>query len=1023
MRRGFTHLFSGIFLVSAMSVVAESNPIQFNRDIRPILSDNCFRCHGPDKNARKAKLRLDTESGLFTNTEKSIPVVPGKLDKSEVFRRITTKDPDDLMPPPDSGKKLTQDQITLIKQWIQQGAKWEGHWAYIPPKQTPPPKVKNKKWARNSVDHFILARLESKGLKPSPEADKRVLIRRLSFDLIGIPPTPEEVQAFLSDKSEDAYEKLVDRLLASPRYGERMTMRWLDLVRYADTVGYHGDRPVSIWPYRDYVIKAFNSNMPFDRFTTEQIAGDLLPNATIDQKTASGYNRLNMMTEEGGAQDKEYRAKYFADRVRTTGSVWLGSTLGCAECHDHKFDPFTTKDFYSFGAFFADLKEKGYYQGGLWDPFMELPSEQQTAEMKRFDESIAELKKALETSTPEIDLAQKKWETDTAAKLENEQFIWSTVKPAKMTSKGGAKLTLQEDQSVLLSGKNPEDDIYTLTLHPEQTNITAVRLEALTHSSLANQSLSRGNGNFVLTEFELKVATTNDAKPRAVKIARALADFEQQGHPVALAIDGKKDTGWAVEGHVHKKDRQAVFILTEPFAGGPGSTLIIRLEHESQYKQHNIGRFRLSLTSAKEPSVPSVTLPGNIITLLKLPANERNKEQNAELAKHYRGIAPELDGARKKLAEVQKQKEELQKQITTTLVSVSIEPREIRIKPRGNWMDDSGEIVTPALPQFLSPSKESRRLTRIDLAQWLVSKDNPLTARVMVNRLWKMCFGTGLSKTLDDIGLQGEWPTHPELLDNLALEFMESGWDIKHMVRLLVTSSAYRQSSTGDEKLRELDPFNRLIARQSRFRLDAEMVRDNALATSGLLSSTMYGPSAKPYQPAGYYAQLNFPKREYEADHGDNQYRRGVYMHWQRTFLHPMLLAFDAPSREECTAERPRSNTPLQSLVLLNDPSYVEAARVFAEKIMTQGGANERDRLKWAYQRALSREPNKQELEALMNLRQKHVEKYKADTKAAEELLKTGDSPVQKNLDQAELAAWTSVSRTILNLHETITRF
>ena len=566
----------------------------------------------------------------------------------------------------------------------------------------------------------------------------------------------------------------------------------------------------------------------------------------------------------------------------------------------------------------------------------------------------------------------------------------------------------------------PAKDTYNLTLQPDLPQVTAVRLEALTHDSFPNKGLSRGNGNFVLTEFEVEATTGSDTKK--IKIAKAVADYEQKDQPIAAAIDGKPQTGWAVDGHTQGRNRQAVFTLAEPLAIGTNTTLTIRIKHESVFVRHNVDHFRLSLTSEQNPALS--VLPQNVWAALRLPVSERGAEGNQEMAKYYRGIAPALAETREQLADAKKQNDDLSKKIPTTLVSVSTEPHEIKILRRGNWLDEGGEVVAPALPHFLpQPEVNDRRVTRLDLGKWLVSRDNPLTARVFVNRWWKLYFGTGFSKVLDDVGSQGEWPTHPRLLDTLALDFMESGWDVKHVLKLMVTSRAYRQSSLADEKLREADPFNRWFARQTRFRLDAEMVRDNALSISGLLSPTMLGASAKPYQPPGYYAQLNFPKREYEADRGDNQYRRGVYTHWQRTFLHPMLMAFDAPSREECTAERPRSNTPLQSLTLLNDPSFVEAARVFAEKIIREGGADKMQRLKWAWERALGRTPQKEEIAALAELLEKHLQKYQQDQDAAAKTLMVGDWPADKTINPVELAAWTSVTRTILNLHETITRF
>ncbi len=1014
---------SVLFGAGALFAADKTAAINFNRDIRPILSDKCFHCHGPDKNNRKAKLRLDTAEGATGERDGTFPIVPGDLAKSELIHRILSKDSDEMMPPPESNKTLSVGEIDLLKRWIQQGAKYEGHWAYLPPQRPALPTVKNSKWVRNDIDAFILEKLEKNKLKPSEEADRRTLIRRLSFDIRGVPPSPSEVEAFIADKSQDAYEKLVDRLLASPQFGERMAIHWLDLVRYADTVGYHGDQNVSVWPYRDYVIRSFNSNKRFDQFTIEQIAGDLLPNATLEQKVASAYNRIHMMTGEGGAQDKEYRVKYFADRVRTTGSVWLGSTVGCAECHDHKFDPFTAKDFYSFGAFFADLKEKGFYPGGNWEPVIEVPTEEQSARLKKLNGELSKLEKAFNAPDPKMDAAQTVWEQGQTTALAREPFNWTTAKVKKTTAKNGTKFQNENDGSVLTSGPNPDKEIFTITLPTDLTNITALRLETLTHPSFPNQSLARGNGNFVLTGVEINVLE-NAAEPRNVKIARAAASFEQDTHPITLAIDSDPGTGWATSGHTIAANRQAAFVFEKPIAGGAGTVVTVLLKHESQYAGHNIGRFRLSFSTEADPKLPGSHVPEKIAAIFAVAAGERSEGQRNELKKFFRESSPELADLRNKVQSARTARDDYKKQFPTTLVSVSEEPKETRIKPRGNWMDDSGEVVIPATPKFLpGPDSTKERLTRMDLAKWLVSRQNPLTARTMVNRFWRIYFGTGISKVLDDIGSQGEWPGHPELLDYLSVEFMDSGWDMKHTIRLMVTSSTYRQNSLVKEDLREKDPFNRLLARQSRFRVPAEVVRDNALSISGLLSPTMYGRSARPYQPPGYYAQLNFPKREYEPDKGDNQYRRGVYTHWQRTFLHPTLMSFDAPSREECTAERPRSNTPLQSLALLNDPTFVEAARVFAANIIKQGGSTEEGRLKWAYRQALSREPDVIEQKELLNLLRHHREIYSADTAAAEQLAKVGDAPASKDIESKELAAWTSVSRTILNLHETITRF
>ncbi len=686
-------------------------------------------------------------------------------------------------------------------------------------------------WVRNPIDAFVVAGQASHGLTPAPEADRLTLIRRLSFDLIGLPPTPAEVDEFAGDRSPEAYEKLVDRLLASKHFGERMAASWLDAVRYADTAGYHSDNHRDVWLFRDYVINAFNANKRFDQFTIEQLAGDLLPSPTAEQRIASGYNRLLQTTEEGGAQAREYTAKYAADRVRNASAVWMASTMGCCECHNHKFDPFTSRDFYSFEAFFADIQEKAVGrqdQTAILTPALE-------AQVKKLDASLARLKADLAKPRPELEAGQAKWE------------------------------------------------------------------------------------------------------------AKAKADKFKLPKPVADAL-------------------------------------------------------------AVEPA-------------------KRTPQQKQVLANHYRSVAPELEPLRKELAAAQGRRDALMKTVPTTLVTTAVPPRVVRVLARGNWLDDSGQIVQPAVPAFLAAlDSKGQRATRLDLAHWIVSPDNPLTARVFVNRLWKICFGQGIVKSLDDFGVQGALPSHPLLLDWLAVEFVERGWDLKHILKLLVMSNAYRQSSVGIKEARDKDPGNVWLARQGRFRLDAEMLRDNALEISGLLAREVGGPSVKPYQPAGYWSYLNFPTREWQADKGQNIYRRGLYTYWCRTFLHPSLLAFDAPTREECTVERTRSSTPLQALVLLNDPIYVEAARVFAEHIMKQGSKDTPARLDWAYRRAVSRPVKLEETKVLTELYQKHLAEFRLDRAAAAKAVAVGQWPVPKDVDPAELAAWTSVARVILNLHETITR-
>jgi hypothetical protein len=1044
MTRQHLYLAVAVLYLPFVAIAADQEKlpdiVEFNRDIRPILSDNCFACHGPDKNKREADLRLDTDASLRERkgeTAKPGVIVPGKPADSEFMHRISSTDPEQIMPPLDSGKRLTARDIELLKRWIEQGAQYEGHWAFLPIKRPAIPQlaVVDQPGAQltesnNAIDALIRAGLQTAGLKPSAAADRITLIRRLSLDLIGLPPTPEQVDAFVQDKSADAYERVVDRLLESPHYGERLAIWWLDLVRYADTVGYHGDQDVSVSPFRQFVIESFNANKPFDQFTVEQLAGDLLPNPTREQLVASGYNRLGMMSAEGGVQDKEYLAKYIAERVRNASGTWLGVTLGCAECHDHKYDPFTSRDFYRFEAFFADIDERGLYSGanadGNWGRSIKVGTPEQEAALAAIEQRIAEVKSLLNTPTEELAAAQASWEKN--------QTVWTVLKPDSITSSNGATLTLKEDGSILASGTNPPHDTYVLTITNPPQGITAFRLEVLPDSSLPKKGPGRAtNGNFVLSEFivQQKVGGGNE---QPVPLQNASASYEQtgaaEGNPygkwaVAAAIDGDakgKNWGWAVMEKVGQT-QAAVFETAHDIASGESASLTISLLQNLENSQHTIGRFRLSATSSARPVRVDQSIPPQINAILSVVPEQRSSEQKLELATYYRSIAPALDASRQKLAAIEKERSELDAKIPRTLVTAAVQPRMVRVLRRGNWMDETGEVVTPAFPAILSTSPPSdTRLTRLDLARWMTSSENPLPARVFTNRIWKLLFGAGLSRRVDDLGAQGDWPSHPQLLDHLAWRFIDSGWNVKRLIKSIVMSEAYRQTSVASHALREVDPYNRWLARQGRFRLDAELVRDDALAVSGLLVTRIGGFSVKPYQPPGYWAYLNFPPREWQNGSGDELYRRGIYTHWQRQYLHPSLLAFDAPSREECTADRARSNTPLQSLVLLNDPTYVEAARAFAELMIRYGGTTTADRLNFAFRRAVSRKITPAETEVLQQLLEKHLVEFKADEAAAAELLSVGAKPAPTDLNKIELAAWTSVARTILNLHETITR-
>jgi hypothetical protein len=996
-----------VALLALPTLASAAEKLQFNRDIRPILADKCFACHGPDANHREAELRLDDRASAI----ESNAIAPGKVDESAIIKRILSDNPKRIMPPPHANKPLSAEQKELLKRWVAEGAEYQGHWAYLAPQAVSVPKD------ANPIDTLVREHVTKKGLQPSPEADRRTLARRLSFDLLGLPPKIEDVEAFVNDKSPDAYKQFVERLLASPHYGERMAIAWLDAVRFADTIGYHSDNPRNVYPYRDYVIRAFNENKPFDQFTIEQLAGDLLPNATQEQKVASCFNRLLLTTEEGGAQAKDYEARMLGDRVRAVGTVWLGQTIGCCQCHDHKFDPITTRDFYSMGAFFADVQEAAI---GKREPGMLVPDKTQEAELSRLQAKVAELQQALDAPRPEWQSAQSAWEKSVLAAVQS--AAWSTLKPTQATGEQGTKLQIEKSNSLLVEARGVKPaDIYNVTVTTSAKGITAIKLDAL--STIVGQGPGRAaDGGVAINEISLV-----DEKKQPVKIAEAIALSETKSTPAAAMIDGKRDklNGWSPAPGLGVES-SAVLILAEPFGDGKEHTLTIRIEQLAG-GDRTLGRFRLQATTAAKPAdAPLVVLPpDDLVAIIKLEPSKRNAAQQAKLTTHFRTSSRETLTARQQLAEAKAAQANYENNVPRCLIAVSMPtPRTVRILPRGNWMDDSGPIVQAAVPTFLPQPKltAGQKPTRLDLARWIVSPENPLTARVFVNRVWKQFFGIGLSKTLDDLGSQGETPVQPELLDTLAYEFQSTGWNVKNLVRLIVNSHTYRQVSTASKEQIARDPENRDLACQSRFRLDAELVRDNALAISGLLVPKIGGPSVKPYQPDGYWENLNFPTRTYQADTGENQYRRGLYTWWQRSFLHPSMLAFDAPSREECAADRSRSNIPQQALVLLNDPTYVEAARAFAGRILRDGGSTVNARIDWAWRQALARPPRDDERRVVAEVFAKHHEQFAKDANAADLFLKVGQSAESSDVNKIDLAAWTSVARVILNLHETITR-
>lgn len=995
---------------ASLAQAAATDKLTYNRDIRPILSENCFYCHGPDKNHRDGKFRLDQRESAIAKGA----IVPGKTDGSKLVERIFTADPDDLMPPPKTHKTLTAAQKSTLKKWIAQGAEYEPFWAYVIPKRPPVPQVADASWVTNPIDAFILQKLEEVRLKPSPQPDKRTLLRRLSLDLIGLPPTPQEMQRFLDDSRPNAYEKQVDRLLASPHYGERMAVPWLDSVRFADTVGYHGDQNQNVFPYRDYVIDAFNQNKPFDQFTIEQLAGDLLPHPTTEQLVATCFNRLNMMTREGGAQPKEYLAKYAADRVRTLSNAWLGSTMGCCECHDHKFDPFTTKDFYSMEAFWADVKQWGVYMDYGYTPNPDLKGFSNDSPFppeivvdspylqQRQTRLIAQIDRLAADYAGGHALPLAAWRRAIETFLNQHPSGWAPAAPEHPLA----------DDATALDAKSGGKFEFAL---PSGT-IAAIRLDVLpdppTHSVLGARGKNSDTVSFSAT---LKSAT----HVNKLAIFHADADRKEERYSSGYAVLGVEG-GWRLDEKTTDQTQSAVYLLSTPVNCTDADKLSISLGKAA------LSRIRVSVSpiASIQPRELLADASGDMSLLLK---------NDTLLARAY--LLSATDAEPTALAEVRKLEREIYEcrdGKSPVMVTESVKPRPMRVLRRGNWQDEGGDPVEPHVPAFLtSASTESpRRLTRLDLARWIVSPNNPLTSRAVVNRFWKQFFGQGICASVEDLGAQGEMPTHPELLDWLAVEFRDpsadSGhahaWDVKHVIKLMVMSSAYRQDSNPSPDSRERDPGDRLVSSQSPRRLEAEFVRDNALAAAGLINLDVGGPSDFPYQPQGYYANIQFPDRKYVPDADDRQYRRGVYVHWQRTFLHPMLANFDAPSREDAVCTRNLSNTPQQALTLLNDPEFVEAARVLAGKALA-ATAPDAGRLDVVFLRTLCRPPKQNERQSLLAFLAGQRDYYRSHRDDADKLLHVGNAPVAKDVDESELAAWATVCRVVLNLHETITRY
>lgn len=1126
-------------LFTAVSL-ARGADVDFNRDVRPILATNCFTCHGPDEKERKGKLRLDT----FDGATKGRAVVPGKPDESEVIARVVTADEKDHMPPAKTGKKLTANEVDTLKAWVTQGGQYATHWSYVKPVRPPVPTG-----AAHPIDAFILTRLAKEGLKPSPVADKTTLIRRVALDLTGLPPTLDEVEQFLKDESKDAHATMVDRMLAKPAFGEHWARMWLDLARYADSAGYADDPLRTIWPYRDYVIKAFNANKKFDRFTVEQLAGDLLPDATDETRTATAFHRNTMTNSEGGTNDEEFRNVAVVDRVNTTLAVWMGTSAACAQCHTHKYDPISQTEYFQMLAFLNNTEDADRADES---PVLKMFSDEQRRQQAAWEAEVKTLQTKLKTPPAEVLAKLPAWE-----KAFPRGVKWETPKPSFLSWKD-RQATANDDGTILVS-KTAGNDTYTVELPLTADTLTALRLETIPNKALPGGGAGHSGGNFIvskisavvhppaaappagrylrielpgkkkhlmlaevqafsgkdnvalkgtatqssvdyegaakraidgttngnyfeknsvthtasednpwwevdlkeakaidkvviwnrtdggagaqLTNFKVKLlddkrtpvweeavaAAPNPSQEwrlngsKVVKFTSAVADYSQPEFDAAfvLANPQPKQKGWAVGGATDKP--HALVLVPEPgVAVAKGSRLVVTIEQNSSFKDHTLGSFRLGVTT-DAGVVEHARTPADVLAVLSTPAEKRTPAQKAKLAEHFVSVAPETKADREQLAKVTKSLADLKPAATVPVLKELAKDRRrvTKLQFRGNFMD-LGPVVSEGTPSALHPFPSGEAMTRLGFAKWVVAGDNPLTARVTVNRFWEQIFGNGLVRTTEEFGTQGEPPSHPELLDYLAVEFA-SDWDVKRLLKLMVTSAAYQQSSKVTPELREKDPDNRLYARGPRYRLSAEMVRDQALAVSGLLSAKMYGASVRPPRPSSGLNAAFGGGLDWATSAGEDKHRRGIYTEWRRTSPYPSMVTFDAPSREACTLRRIRTNTPLQALVTLNDPVYVEAAQALARKVATHGKTTE-ERAVFAFRTCTSRVPTDKEKERLVKLFEEAKAEFEQDAKKAEAMATDPIGPLPKDGNAVELAAWTTVGNVLLNLDELLMR-
>ncbi len=1045
-RHGFVAVACVIGWVAAAAEAADPS-IDFNRDIRPILSDRCFACHGPDDKTQEAGLRLDRREAATSELDSgSTAIVPGKPSASELIARVTSTDPDVVMPPPHIGKPVTASEAAFLERWIAEGAEYRGHWAFERVERPAIPDVKDRAWPKTPIDRFILASLEAEGLPRNPEADRATLARRLALDLTGLPPAPAAVDAFVANSSPDAYEKYVDMLLASPHFGERMAIEWLDAARYADSHGYQTDSSRSNWPWRDWMIRSFNENLPFDQFTIHQLAGDMLENPNRDQIVATGFNRNHRINGEGGIIAEEWRVETVIDRVETTGQTWLGLTVGCARCHDHKYDPLSQREFYSLFALFNNVPESGTIMGsqnragGNSDPLFEIPTPQQEQELARLEKVVTDAEAAVKSEITDIDMLVDEWTASLGPSLDGAAKAWEPFEPLELRSAGGATFRRIEDGSWLVEGANPPHDTYEFEALLPGQSLGGIRLEVIPDPSLAAGGFGRsGNGNIVVSKIEVEIEPADGGDAIPVKLARAEADYAQQKWPAAAVLLGKKNSGWAIDGNdpTRREPRKLAVFPAKAIDVQENSRILVRIRQEA-FAGHSIGKFRLEITGS-DPAllgVSGLNLPEPVKAALAVARDARTPKHQDALRSYYRSnvdgpikrAEAARDAAKKSLAE-------FRNKLPSAMVMKEGPPREAFILVRGEY-DKRGDKVGPGLPAFLPALPASTQPDRLSLARWIVSRDNPLTARVQVNRLWERFFGVGLVKTSENLGSQAEYPSHPELLDWMAVEFMEgtslppvngkpaSPWDMKAFVKLLVTSAVYRQSAAVPREKLARDPDNRLLARAPRIRLPGEIVRDQSLAAAGLLVPTIGGPSVRPWMPEGVWDETSKygDLRGYKPDTGPSRYRRSMYTIWKRTAAPPTMLLFDAPNRETCQVKRSRTNTPLQALALLNETTFVEAAHGLARRMIAEGGETPASRIAHGFQLAIGRKPTADELTTLVAGFDADLAAFTADAASAEEYAGFGLVKPPEGVPLHEFGAYSLAANVIINLDEFVMR-